>query len=181
MVRFLLLVSLSCTSLASYFEYTGRGQIFNEQGPSQFYDVGLNIIPDIYGDQYYFARINSQGTTTVSDCFTVRPFPLHQQSRDRFVILAPTEVSPSFCNDLDSYQPVGWGHSWYDDDKFILLMTIDGKQKGEYSTLKITKWSQREESDHVSFFVEVAGFDVVTEDHGELSLGRYWQETYVMR
>ena len=181
MFRFLLLVSLSSASLASSFEYTGQGQVFDEQGPSNFYNVGLNIMPGIYGNQYYFARINSQGTTTVSNCFMVRPFPLHQQSRDRFVILAPADVSQSFCNDIDSYQPVGWGYSWYDDDKFTLLMTIDGKRTGEYSTLKITKWSQRAESDHTSFFVEVAGFDVVLENHGELSLGRYWQEKYVMR
>ena len=180
MFKFLLLASLSSTGFASYFEYTGRGQAFDEQGPSRSYDVGLNIMPGIYGDQYYFARIDLQGVTTISNCWVVRSFPLHQRSRDRLVILAPTNISQSFCNDIDSYQPVGWGYSWHDNGKSILLVTIKGEKKGEYSTIKISRWSQQKESNHLSFFVEVAGFEVVMENHGELSLGRYWQEKYEM-
>lgn len=174
----LFLALLSDSAVASYFEYKGQGQLFDEQGPSQSYNVGLNIMPGIYGDRYYFARIDPQGAATVSNCFVVRPFPLHRQSRDRVVILAPTNVSQDSCNDTDSYRPMGWGYSWLDDGKHLLL-TINGKKEGEYSTLKIREWSQQ--SDSIRLFIEVVGFNVVTESHGELSLGRYWQEKYELK
>ena len=178
MFKFLLLLSLSSNAVASYFEYQGQGQFFDEQGPSQSYNVGLNIMPGIYGNRYYFAQIDSQGAATVSHCFVVRPFPLHRQSRDRVVVLAPPNITQNSCNDTDSYQPVGWGYSWLDDGKSLLL-TINGKKKGEYTTLNIREWYQR--SDSIRFFVEVVGFNVVTESHGELSLGRYWQEKYEIK
>lgn len=171
---------LSSVSMAGVqFEYSGTGQSFSDAGSSDVYEGGVIQIPSERGSHYSFYVVE-RGEKHVYDCFMLLQDELHENSTDRYQVLAPE--SPSHCGNDETYRKVGWAHAWSNEQTWVSYLIVipngsvtvaSAESKEGYVAFNITT-SLTE--DRKKELLEIAGLAI--KDSTPQTLNLYWNERY---